>query len=417
MGVLRSNKNVRNVWIAENISVMGDYFTYVALVGLVKDATDSTFLVSLVYAAYVLPSFFLSPIAGPIVDKFDRRKIIVTISLIQAFCGIGMLYANESRIWLAFLAQIVISSLSVAVVPAFGSALPNLTRNDEELRQANVIFGSSWGAMVFIGSAVGGLFSATFGRTATFAADMATFVICAVMVWTIKVPMQERKSHEHREPVRPIADMREAFHYAKENKVILALMASKTTFAVGAGAVSQLAVLAIDAFHTGDGGSGLLLAARGVGSSLGPFLLMRFARNNMPRLLTLCGLAGLIWGVLYLFAASSPTLWIAVILIGVAHLGGGAQWMMSNYGLQLVTPDNIRGRVLAGDMGFATLVMGISSVGAGALGELFPIRVAIAIIAAISGLASGAYLLGTIGLRRNLRSGLQPQSNAPRVGR
>ncbi len=57
MGVLRSNKNVRNMFIAENISVMGDYFTYVALVGLVKDATDSTFLVSLIYAAYVLPSF------------------------------------------------------------------------------------------------------------------------------------------------------------------------------------------------------------------------------------------------------------------------------------------------------------------------------------------------------------------------
>ena len=81
MGVLRSNKNVRNMFIAENISVMGDYFTYVALVGLVKDATDSTFLVSLIYAAYVLPSFFLSPLAGPIVDKFDRRKTIIRLGI------------------------------------------------------------------------------------------------------------------------------------------------------------------------------------------------------------------------------------------------------------------------------------------------------------------------------------------------
>ena len=58
MGVLRSNASVRNLFLAQNISVMGDYFTYVALVGLIKEATDSTFLVSLVYAAYVLPSFF-----------------------------------------------------------------------------------------------------------------------------------------------------------------------------------------------------------------------------------------------------------------------------------------------------------------------------------------------------------------------
>ena len=65
MGVLRTNASVRNLFLAQNVSVMGDYFTYVALVGLIKEATDSTFLVSLVYAAYVLPSFFFSPIAGP----------------------------------------------------------------------------------------------------------------------------------------------------------------------------------------------------------------------------------------------------------------------------------------------------------------------------------------------------------------
>jgi MFS family permease len=110
-----------------------------------------------------------------------------------------------------------------------------------------------------------------------------------------------------------------------------------------------------------------------------------------------------------LFAAASPTLWIAAALIGIAHLGGGAQWMMSNYGLQIVTPDYIRGRVLAGDMGFATLVMGISSVVAGVLGEIFPIRIAIALIAVICGLASTAYLFGTIGMRKRLRSEMLQQ--------
>jgi MFS family permease len=412
MGVLRANKNVRNAFIAENVSVMGDYFTYVALVGLVKDATDSTFLVSLVYAAFVLPSFFLSPLAGPIVDKFDRKKVIILVSLLQATCGIGFLFANESRIWVAFAAQIAISSLSVVIVPAFGAALPNLVNNDEELRQANVLFGSSWGAMVFIGSAIGGIFSATFGRTATFAADIATFLICAGLVALIRKPMQEKRLVEKKERVRPIADMREAFHFAKENNVVLALMASKATFAVGAGAVSQLAVLAIDAFGTGDGGSGLLLAARGVGASVGPFLLMRFVRGNMPRLLFVCGLASLVWSVLYLFASASQSLWIAAILIGVAHLGGGAQWMMSNYGLQIVTPDYIRGRVLAGDMGFATLVMGLSSLLTGVLGEIFPIREAIAIIAVICGVFSAVFLFGTIGLRKRLRSEMLLQPNS-----
>ena len=415
MGVLRSNASVRNLFLAQNVSVMGDYFTYVALVGLIKDATDSTFLVSLIYAAYVLPSFFFSPIAGPIVDKFDRRRIIVFVSVLQAICGIGFLLSNADRIWLALLTQIVISSLAVITLPAFSSALPNITRNDEELRQANALFGSSWGASVFIGSAIGGLFAATFGRTATFVADIGTFLLCAALIALIKVPLQERKAHAVREPVRPIADMREAFHYAKENNVIFALMASKTTQAVGAGAVGQLAVLAIDAFNTGDGGSGLLLAARGFGAAIGPFLVMRFVRNNMPRLLLLCGVGGVMWSIFYLAASSSPSLWLAALSIGVAHIGGGAIWTMASYGLQTSTEDHIRGRVIAGDMGFAMLVTGLSSIGTGILGEIFPIRIAIAIVAGISGLCSLSYLLGTIGLRKRLRSEMQQQSDSTRA--
>ena len=409
MGVLRTNTSVRNFFLAQNVSVMGDYFTYVALVGLIKEATDSTFLVSLVYAAYVLPSFFFSPIAGPIVDKFDRRKIIVVVSALQAIFGIGFLLSNADRIWLALLTQIVISSLAVITLPAFGSALPNIVHNDEELRQANALFGSSWGASVFIGSALGGLFAATFGRTATFVADIATFAVCAGLITLIKIPMQERKADAKREPVRPIADMREAFHYAKENNVIFALMASKTTQAVGAGAVSQLAVLAIDAFNTGDGGSGLLLAARGLGAAIGPFIFMRFARNNMPRLLLLCGVGGVIWSIFYLTASASPMLWLAALSIAAAHVGGGAIWTMGSYGLQTSTEDHIRGRVLAGDMGFAMLVTGLSSIGTGILGEILPIRIAIALVAGISGLCSLSYLLGTFGLRKRLRSEMQLQ--------
>ena len=409
MGVLRTNASVRNLFLAQNVSVMGDYFTYVALVGLIKEATDSTFLVSLVYAAYVLPSFFFSPIAGPIVDKFDRRKIIVFVSALQALFGIGFLLSNADRIWLALLTQLVISSLAVITLPAFGSALPNIVHNDEELRQANTLFGSSWGASVFIGSALGGLFAATFGRTATFVADIATFAVCAGLVTLIKIPMQERKADAKHEPVRPIADMREAFHYAKENNVIFALMASKTTQAVGAGAVSQLAVLAIDAFNTGDGGSGLLLAARGLGAAIGPFIFMRFARNNMPRLLLLCGVGGVIWSIFYLTASASPMLWLAALSIAAAHVGGGAIWTMASYGLQTSTEDHIRGRVLAGDMGFAMLVTGLSSIGTGILGEILPIRIAIALVAGISGLCSLSYLLGTFGLRKRLRSEMQLQ--------
>jgi hypothetical protein len=179
--------------------------------------------------------------------------------------------------------------------------------------------------------------------------------------------------------------------------------------------VSQLSVLAIDVFHKGDGGSGMLLAARGFGASIGPFLVMRFVRNNMPRLLKVCGTAGIAYAVLYVATASSPNIWIACLCVMGAHLGGGAQWTLSTYGLQVRVPDHILGRVLAGDMAIAILVMGTSSFAAGILGELLPIRLAIAVIGATSGITAVVFLLATMGIRKRLHSEMQQQSDSTRA--
>ena len=404
--VLRTNRDVRRLFIADNISIMGDYFTYVALAGLVKDSTNSNLMVALVYVAFTLPSFFISPIGGAVVDKFDRKQVLVIVSLMQALCAVGLLFITASTIWLGLLAQVCITGLSAFINPAVSAALPNVVRNAEELRHANALFGASWGAMVFLGAAFGGYFSQTFGRTATFAVDIATFVIAAGLIALIKTPMQEQIAAPERTPVRPWHDMLEAFHFAQSDHAIFALTASKATFAVGAGAVSQLAILAADAFQSGDGGHGLLLAARGLGAALGPLLVTRLVRNNFSRLLTICGISGFAFSLCYLGVSVAPTLGVACLCIMVAHFGGGAQWTLSTLGLQMRSPDHLRGRVLAADMALATLMMGLSSIASGVLGEFFPVRIAIAIMGGTAVVAASAFMLTTHSLRQSLRSEL-----------
>jgi len=404
--VLRTNRDVRRLFIADNISIMGDYFTYVALAGLVKDSTNSNLMVALVYVAFTLPSFFIAPIGGAVVDKFDRKQVLVIVSLMQALCAVGLLFITASTIWLGLLAQVCITALSAFINPAVSAALPNVVRNAEELRHANALFGASWGAMVFLGAAFGGYFSQTFGRTATFAVDIATFVIAAGLIALIKTPMQEQTAAPARSPVRPWHDMREAFHFAQSDHAIFALTASKATFAVGAGAVSQLAILAADAFQSGDGGHGLLLAARGLGAALGPLLVTRLVRNNFSRLLTICGISGFAFSLCYLGVSVAPTLGVACLCIMVAHFGGGAQWTLSTLGLQMRSPDYLRGRVLAADMALATLMMGLSSIASGVLGEFFPVRIAIAIMGGTAVVAASAFMLTTHSLRQSLRSEL-----------
>lgn len=404
--VLRTNRDVRRLFIADNISIMGDYFTYVALAGLVKDSTNSNLMVALVYVAFTLPSFFISPIGGAVVDKFDRKQVLVIVSLMQALCAVGLLFITASTIWLGLLAQVCITGLSAFINPAVSAALPNVVRNAEELRHANALFGASWGAMVFLGAAFGGYFSQTFGRTATFAVDIATFVIAAGLIALIKTPMQEQTAAPARTPVRPWHDMLEAFHFAQSDHAIFALTASKATFAVGAGAVSQLAILAADAFQSGDGGHGLLLAARGLGAALGPLLVTRLVRNNFSRLLTICGISGFAFSLCYLGVSVAPTLGVACLCIMVAHFGGGAQWTLSTLGLQMRSPDHLRGRVLAADMALATLMMGLSSIASGVLGEFFPVRIAIAIMGGTAVVAASVFMLTTHSLRQSLRSEL-----------
>ena len=404
--VLRTNRDVRRLFIADNISIMGDYFTYVALAGLVKDSTNSNLMVALVYVAFTLPSFFISPIGGAVVDKFDRKQVLVIVSLMQALCAVGLLFVTASTIWLGLLAQVCITALSAFINPAVSAALPNVVRNAEELRHANALFGASWGAMVFLGAAFGGYFSQTFGRTATFAVDIATFVIAAGLIALIKTPMQEQTAAPARTPVRPWHDMLEAFHFAQSDHAIFALTASKATFAVGAGAVGQLAILAADAFQSGDGGHGLLLAARGLGAALGPLLVTRLVRNNFSRLLTICGISGFAFSLCYLGVSVAPTLGVACLCIMVAHFGGGAQWTLSTLGLQMRSPDHLRGRVLAADMALATLMMGLSSIASGVLGEFFPVRIAIAIMGGTAVVAASVFMLTTHSLRQSLRSEL-----------
>jgi predicted MFS family arabinose efflux permease len=401
--VLRDNRDLRLLFVAQNLSFMGDWFTFVALAGLVQDVTNSALLVSLLLVAFSLPSFLASPLGGPVADRYDRRQVLIVVSMLQAVAACGLLFIGTTHIWLAFVSQGLIAAFAAFVRPAVEAAVPNLARDPDELRRANALFGSSWGVMLAVGAGLGGIFAETFGRQAAFIADIATFVVAAGLIALVKRPMQEDRGPV-RAPVRPIADMREALDLARRDSTILALLASKMTFAIGAGVVSQLAVYAADAFAAGDAGRGYLLGARGIGSGIGPIIGARFAKGDLRRVLLVCGVAGMVFSVGYMAAAAAPILLIAAVSVMFAHLGGGAQWTLSTYGLQVRAPDEMRGRVLAGDFALITLSLALSSVAAGLVSEQVGARATVAIFGALAAATSLAYLLLTRRVRAELRS-------------
>ena len=407
--MLKTNADMRRVFMAQVISYLGDWFSFVAIIGLVDDLTGSKFLVSLVVVAFSLPSFLASPIAGSMADRFDRRRILVFVSIIQVVAAFGLLFVGNDTVWLAFLAQSTISALAAVISPATEASIPNIARDDNELAIANSLLGSTWGVMLAVGAAIGGVFASVFGRDAAFIANAVSFAIAAILFSRIKTPMQqERDPQIQRQRIRPIADMREAITHSRQDPVLMALIFSKTTFAIGAGVVSQLAVLASDVFHGGDAARGLLIGVRGVGTGLGPLIAMRYTRGQLGKVLIICGFASLAFSGFYLVGAWMPTLWLTAIFVMLAHLGGGAQWTLSSYGLQLRSPDHIRGRILAGDFALVTLMLSLTSALAGLVSEFFGVRQAISGFACAAAIASVIYIRAT----KRLRTQLQLQQDA-----
>src|SRR3954464_5818123 len=175
--------------MAQVVSYMGDWFASVAMLGLVLDLTHSDLAATLVFVAQTLPSFLMTPLAGPAADHFDRRRLMVTVSTIQIGAALLFLFADHGGgVWLAFVAQGSISALAAFFQPASQAALPNLVESDD-LATATVMMSATWGAMLAVGAALGGLFTVAFARTASFVADGLSFAVVAALIATVRQPM------------------------------------------------------------------------------------------------------------------------------------------------------------------------------------------------------------------------------------
>jgi MFS family permease len=409
IGLLRRNGDFRAVFVAQIISFAGDWFATVAMLGLVIDRTGSDIAATAVIVVQTLPSFALSPLAGPAADRFDRRRLMILVSLLQAGAAGLFLAAVHGPVLFAFLAQGLIAALGTFFAPASQAALPNLV-DAEDLPLATVMMSSTWGAMLAVGAAIGGVFAIVFGRQAAFVADGVSFLLAAGLIAAVRRPTQLAAPEGRPARMRPLADTVETFRYARTNPVVAALLGSKLGFGLGGGAVGMLALLATGPFHSGDTGTGLLLAARGVGVVAGPFVARRLLLNRralgpadvngqISGILLACGAAGLVYGAGYLVVGTAPILAVAIGGVLLAHLGGGAQWTLSTYGIQAAVPDYIRGRVFAADFALVTVTMSLSLVASGALAGVTGPRPPTLVLAGVSCLWGFAYLALTRPLR------------------
>src|SRR5438270_11608282 len=347
--LLRRNRDFRLLYFGSLISLGGDWFLTVALLDLVLQLTGSATLASLMLLCQTLPIFLVTPIAGRAVGHLDRRKLRIVVDVIRAGgCLLPHFARTPALLPFAYAGVIAISIGSAYFDPASQAALPNIVAADE-LHMANVLLGTTWGTMPPVGAAIGGAVTMQFGRDVSFVVDALSFLASAAILWRMRASFAEERHHEH-PPL--IESVRETLRYTKSHPRVLALLTSKGGYGLGAGVVAMLSVFGKEVFRAGAFGIGLLFAARGLGALLGPFLLRAAGSRRDDLQYRLIGPAVLLFGIGYMCLGLSRSLLVGSIAVFVAHLGGGAQWQTSTYGLQRETPDWIRGRVLRADYGF-----------------------------------------------------------------
>jgi predicted MFS family arabinose efflux permease len=411
LSLLRRNRDFRALFLASVISLGGDWFLWVAINGLIYAATGKALYVGLAILAQEFAFFVASPIGGLLADRVDRRKLMIVCDLARAVTCIAFLFVGPDTIWLAYVLLPVLAGFAAPFDPAFSAATPNVV-DPADLPVANALNGSLWGTMLAVGAGLGGIVSAAFGADTAFLVDAASFLVSAALLSSVRRRFSETREERIQHP-GALEATRETWRFARRDHRVLSLLAVKFGFGAAAGLLALIPVMALRVFDAGNVGFGILMAARGVGALIGPFLGHRIAGPGHRRLFPAIGLSLAVFGLGYMAMGAAPTLAIAAVTICVAHLGGGSQWMLSTYGLQVLVPDHIRGRIFGFDYMLITLSLSLSAVIASAVADAIGTRVTVAILGGVALAWAAAWFVLSRGVRKTGLEGCgEPEPDA-----
>ncbi|MEU9826673.1 MFS transporter [Micromonospora chersina] len=357
VSVLVRNRDFRNLFLAELVVFGADWFVMVPLLVLLPALTGSGVWGALVLAVDTGMTALLLPYTGTIADRFDRRKIMMAANL-AALAGILLLLGvrNAGTAWLALVSIAAVAVAKAFYSPAAQAALPNVL-DPADLAAGNAIAGSAWGTMTVVGASLGGVLSAAAGPYASFWVAAVALAGAAGLAALIRRPLQAPRDPAAVVP-RTWPAIREALGYIAHRPRVLALVTVKSAVGLGNGVLTVFPLLA-GLSGVGAIGTGLLFASRGAGALVGP-ILMRRVLSNRAWLLTGLALSMSLYGLAYVGVSLAPWFPLVLVLVFLAHLGGGSNWVLSNYALQGEVPDRLRGRVFATDMMLATLAIAVS---------------------------------------------------------
>jgi MFS family permease len=341
-------------------SSLGTLLAQIALAIDVKDRTNSGLWVGAVLVVGFLPTILVGLTLGPLIDRLERRKLMVTADLVRAAAFFALVFVGSAGgiVALAFVAGLATGFFR----PAVYAGIPNLV-SEEDLPHANALLQAVENASWAIGPILGGLLTAATSPHAAYWINAVSFLISAALIVRIPARLLQSATALTR---GHWTDLKDGFRAVLESRILLAVLLAWGFAGLGIGSVSVSEVfLAKNTFHAGDFGYGLLFGGIGTGLVIGSFWSSSIqARLGIARTY---GIAIAVMGIGFGLGSLAPDVWVAALCCVVGGIGDGVAIVCNALLVQTGARDEIRGRALTVLMSGTMLVQAIGTILAGAL--------------------------------------------------
>ena len=338
---LRLDHDFRWLWAGQAISGIGNQITRLALPYQVYAQTGSTLAIAGVTLFQLIAILLFSLGAGSVADAVDRRRLLRITQLGMMACSATLaILAFQPSAPLPALFAVAFASAAFGSMdqPARSSSIPRLVPR-ERLPAAIALGQLNFQIASVVGPTIAGILIATVGLPAAYLADVATFAASFVALFVI-APLPPLV-----DAVRPgLSAIREGLRYAVRHKVILSTYVIDLDAMIFGMPTSLFPALALDVFHAGPQGLGLLAAAPSVGALLGALLSGWVSRVRRVGLAVIVSVA--IWGLaITLFGLTAFSFALALVFLAIAGAADVVSAVFRSTIVQLAVPDQLRGRV------------------------------------------------------------------------
>ncbi len=377
----------RRLWLARTVSQVGDVAQFTTLALLLIALTGSGLGVSGAVLAEIAPVLLLAPLAGSIVDRLPRVKVMVAADLVRVALAATLALWHDSAA-LAYAVAFGLSAGQVFFSPAAQSLLPSVVDEDELVAANSGIWTAAVTAQIGV-APVAALLAVNVGFGPAFAVNAVSFVLSAAVLRGLREP----------ERTRPVS-VTSSFSHAREALAALgqipllkALAAGQFLAALSAGATSALLVVLAQERLGGPEGFGLLIACIGIGAALGPLLVLRRITDPRRPLFVFGPYA--VRGIVDLVLAAVTALPLAAAALVVYGLSTSTGSVTFSSLVQSRVPEDLRGRAFAGfDVLWQTGRM-ISLLGGGLLADAVGIQAVYLLGGLLLLAAAGVGVLGS----------------------